>query len=675
MPPSKKGDLEGIDAFDVSFTNLVIQHYPKLSLPNYQRSFVWDKLKITTFLKDLTKNDEAPGIPNMFAGSVLMLRENHESIDFQKLTPQKLSNMDLDKLNKMVKDGLHLPKKRTIKSAITAIEKARPSSKIIDGQQRITTCFILAIILRGKISEHTGTKQLKQRLDGLLQTEDKKIRLELIGKDNDDLKAIFSKHKPAKPLPFDKKDPVWSQRGAGNAKNPICDAYRHINNWIDEQLELMTSKAKKKQWLKRYIEYLLDKLGFILIRVTKKGQGHLVFKSLNSTGEKLTQGELIKSMLFYLDLQRTGLGIESKWESLVANLEYVRFGSKDIVTDFWSVYAKSRDLIKSNTNLAKVIEDKFSSLDDDDLSEELKKMVSESEMYKQIILPPGSTKWTGVSRKNDLIDLRNNSFTQVRPLLLSARAVCGDARFDEIIKIVMSVVARIFIPTNTNPNVLSNEWRRWAKELRDNGESHVTQLGKEVHEWMLKHYGAKTQQEIDEAFCSSLINRELTNDQAKHYLRVIGTLDGNPYSDYAKAEIQAEHVFPKGAKKFVGKKRKIGKWWKDNKWKDPHHSRLLIGNFVLLEADINNFIKTKTWKEGRGKSVKKPTKEKDYGKYHGMRYYSFKVGTTKHEGSQFESTKKFYRRYSKNTKWTEQLIINRTKKLAERISVHTHWKI
>ena len=70
----------------------------------------------------------------------------------------------------------------------------------------------------------------------------------------------------------------------------------------------MTSKAKKKQWLKRYIEYLLDKLGFILIRVTKKGQGHLVFKSLNSTGEKLTQGELIKSMLFYLESTENRLG-------------------------------------------------------------------------------------------------------------------------------------------------------------------------------------------------------------------------------------------------------------------------------------------------------------------------------------------------------------------------------
>ena len=141
--------------------------------------------------------------------------------------------------------------------------------------------------------------------------------------------------------------------------------------------------------------------------------------------------------------------------------------------------------------------------------------------------------------------------------MLSARAVCGDARFDEIIKIVMSVVARIFIPTNTNPNVLSNEWRRWAKELRDNGESHVTQIGKEVHEWMLKHYGAKTQQEIDEAFCSSLINRELTNDQAKHYLRVIGTLDGNPYSDYAKAEIQAEHVFRRVLRNSLVRKGKL----------------------------------------------------------------------------------------------------------------------
>ncbi|MBR96243.1 MAG: hypothetical protein CMA81_05465, partial [Euryarchaeota archaeon] len=76
------GDLTGIDAYDVSFINLVKQHYPKLSLPNYQRSYVWDKSKILTFLEDLIINDKAPGIPNMFAGSVLMLREIHESIDY-----------------------------------------------------------------------------------------------------------------------------------------------------------------------------------------------------------------------------------------------------------------------------------------------------------------------------------------------------------------------------------------------------------------------------------------------------------------------------------------------------------------------------------------------------------------------------------------------------------------
>ena len=145
------GDLTGIDAYDVSFINLVKHHYPKLSLPNYQRSYVWDKSKILTFLEDLIINDKAPGIPNMFAGSVLMLREIHESIDYDSLRPEILKSYSLEDLNDIIVNKLHLRRKTSESAAIKVIEKARPSSKIIDGQQRITTCFILAIILHGKL--------------------------------------------------------------------------------------------------------------------------------------------------------------------------------------------------------------------------------------------------------------------------------------------------------------------------------------------------------------------------------------------------------------------------------------------------------------------------------------------------------------------------------------------
>ena len=255
MPITKHGDLKGVDALDVSFENMVKSHYPKLSLPNYQRNFVWDKQKIITFLEDLIINRESPNIPNMFAGSVLMLRGEHSAIDYQKYLPEKLQSMKLSELNKLIAK-LHLANRKTEKAAIKALEKERPKSKIIDGQQRITTCFILSIILKGKLSQYGGTKTLSDRLEQIIQTSNGQVRLELIKLDNDDLRTIFKKHKPKEPITSDRKESIWSNRGAGNSKNYVCDAYTCIHEWVDLKLSTL-NKSGQKKWLTSYTKYFL----------------------------------------------------------------------------------------------------------------------------------------------------------------------------------------------------------------------------------------------------------------------------------------------------------------------------------------------------------------------------------------------------------------------------------
>jgi len=672
------GDLIGIDASDINYENLIKEHFPKLSLPNYQRSYVWKKEKVTKLLDDMIHNREAPNIPNMFTGSILILRPSHETLDYELNTPARLKRLKLNTLNDLLKK-LSLPSKSDKIRAIKAIEKNRPPSKIIDGQQRITTSMILAIILKSKTQEH-NLKSLTSRLKNIIQTESDKLRLTLMGHDNTDLTMIFKKHRFNKPLPYNKKDKVWTNRGTGNSSNPICSAYAAINQWVEENISKYSTKAKQKKWLKDYTTYFLEKFGFILIRVKHAGQGHLVFKSLNSTGEKLTSGELIKSMLFYKGLRNPTLNLESHWDDLSTNLKSVMFGDEDVISNFWDTYAKSKGWKPTsgkgvtNSNLATVIEHHFDQLNFSGLQKEVSNMVDESKNYSHLLIPPASPKWAGVSRKNDLVDLRLLGFKQVRPLLLCARRKCNDSDFDQVIKIIMTLIGRVFLCTDTNPNILSTKWKEWPEKLEKNGPSYVATIKDETQKWLLTTYGVSSQADMNKKFKKHLVDLTVNkNDTAKHYLRVVGTLQGNPYPDYNRALIQAEHIFPKSAKSKFKKTGKVGKWWAGNRWKNPQKSKLMFGNFVLLEAEINNKIKTKTWKEGSGTKVSQPKNEADYGKYHGMRYLEFKVGATKFVGTQFKSTQEFLKEYAKKTKWTEKLIHERTKALADEISRHSHW--
>jgi len=675
------GDLAGIEALDVSLSSILKTKNSMLGLPKYQRGFVWKPDKVQRLLADLENNRVATGVHNMFTGGILLLEKKCEhGIDWAKWTPDKVSRARLNSCNKIL-NLAGIPPMADKGKAQEMVQSIRPINQIVDGQQRLTTATILAKVLQESCLDLGSLKTQAKELDSIIHLGSHR-RLNLRTEDDADLGKIISDHKHGSPLTSNHKDEsVWQKRGRG-AANPICKAYTTIVEWLANQLDKITTKIKKRDWLKNYTNFFLHKFGFIMVTVSNDGQAHLVFRAMNSTGEDLTDGELIKSHLFYRDRSIPGLDMETQWASVTTHLDELRTGESDVVSDFFYNYGRSIGLkSKKNGKLAKysgtpswAFEKHCSveNMSDTKFTTFCNSLYKEARNFKMIHEPPSYPKWSGVTRKNDLIDLTGLGFKQHIQVLMAARRKLTDSQFDEVIQVIITMVARVFlVHDDVSPSKIEDDWARWAEEFNKQGSGYLPTFKRDVYAFIKEKYpGKTTPTKLNTAFKKRIRETSFNQNQAKHLLRKAEGLVGNPFGQYTKLDLQAEHIFPKSAKIN-------GKWFKNgHTWSNPDKHKSMLGNYIILESSINNcFTKTRTWKVNGKYGLSKPKAKKHWGKYHGFRYYEWdhpsSAGTV--FGTQLDAAKTFYTKNKNLRKWKENNIEERTKELANKIVASGHW--
>lgn len=687
---SMTGDLQGIDAVDVSFSSLLKDKAPKLSLPKYQRDFVWDKAKIECLLDDLLLNKKTTGVNNMFAGSILTLqRPCPYEIDWSKHTIERVAKMRKPTCDRILSKANSAAD--TLEECRRIIEDLRPTSDIIDGQQRITTSYILCKMLLEKCEEFELNPLIK-KLNNILLGAGKIRRLSLKPNDDQDLELIIKEHSSENQLPAKYKPKSgeadgsikWSKRGNW-APNPMHAAYHTILKWINGKLEFQDTLQKKKNWITTYAKFFIDKFGFIIVTVKEEGQAHLVFRAMNSTGEGLTGGELIKSMLFYKSRSISGFNEDIGWSNISNILDSTRTGSTDIISQFFYDYGRSigmknkgkKTKLSSNArSVFEAFEQHCMNMSNTEFKQFFNSLKSEAENYHHIQFPPPSVvNWRDVpkERKNDLVDLRNMGYRQTRQVLLSARRYLDDQQFSRVIQVIITMIVRVNICFGVSPAKKEDDWAKWASKFNSEKSDYLPAFENEVTSYIKEFYpGKDTKTKMNNAFKKKLEIIRLNQNTAKHILRVVEGLEGNPWDSYDLAKIHAEHIFPKSA-------RNPGPWFKHQTWSDPNKIEFIknnLGNFILLEAPINNsFVRTRTWKI-KGKNTKgKPKSKNNYGKYHGYKYHQWKLnpGENDKKGSDLVAVQNFYKRYEDDEQWTESMIIERAKSLSKKAVSKGHW--
>ena len=158
----------------------------------------------------------------------------------------------------------------------TPIDYATREFSVIDGQQRLTTTFLILYAIKNLMIER-NLKDQAQILDSQFLTNQfvaDKLKFKL------------------KPLVSD--DQVYKQI---------------VNGQFDDITEKNSKVYKNYEWLKKTIEEMLDKYTFndillaldklyvVCVPVVKKDSPQKIFESINSTGAKLLSPDLIRNYI------------------------------------------------------------------------------------------------------------------------------------------------------------------------------------------------------------------------------------------------------------------------------------------------------------------------------------------------------------------------------------------
>ena len=163
-----------------------------------------------------------------------------------------------------------------------AIDFSSREFSIIDGQQRLTTTFLIIYAIKQMLVNRNDTEKVKQ-LEGQYLTNpyhnDKiKYKLKPLVADDDVYRCIVE----------DRMDEITDK------ESNVLKNYQYISNRLNELL-LQGYDAKA-------ILMALDKLYVVCVPISEEDNAQKIFESINATGVKLTSADLIRNYLL-MDLQ------------------------------------------------------------------------------------------------------------------------------------------------------------------------------------------------------------------------------------------------------------------------------------------------------------------------------------------------------------------------------------
>ncbi len=377
-------------------------------VPRYQREYVWGEGNVQRLLDDIFDlYDATGGDSEYFIGSIVTQQDEDEQFD------------------------------------------------LIDGQQRITTLFVVLCAVRDRIrvllaevppdleaqiySAYTNadTAETEYRFRVTLQYSDGQHLLESLGKmvTEDELHRI-----------------PRTTRSASN----ILDAYELSNSWFCEHFK-EDAVALKRFWL-----YLTRKVKLIRVKTGTLSDALRVFETINDRGVGLDAMDLLKNLLFIQASPAQYDSLRDKWETLARRLysceKPLRFLRYYLISDHAAQDLQANRVYEwinkqENAVVLGYRTDPLGFVD---------RLLEASEAYAAFT----EGKTTSGALNQNLVSLRilAGSARQQLILLLAGRHLSSDA-FDRLCKAVEDLFF-IFIVTRTPKNVFETSFAKWAPMLR-----------------------------------------------------------------------------------------------------------------------------------------------------------------------------------------------------------------
>lgn len=334
--------------------------------------------------------------------------------------------------------------------------------KVIDGQQRLTTfsMLVLAILKLLKKLEDQGNEADANRrrreslhnsyigyLNPVTLVADNKLKL---NRNNDD---------------FYRQYLVTLDRPPGRGLNSSEKLMRNCMNWFESRLaDLQTGTA-----LASFVDTIVDRLFFTVIKVGDELNAFKVFETLNARGVRLSSADLLKNYLFSL-VDAGGSHpseineLESLWSKVISKL-----GSENF-PEFLRVYWNSRNKTTRHNELFKTIRKNV--LDKSAAFNLVRELNNNADLYSAL-LNPDDEMWTGKDPlRSHLRELKIFSVKQPLSLLLIAHEKLSSDRFQQLLRICSVISFRYNVIGGLNPNDQEKTYNAIALKIYREGTFH-----------------------------------------------------------------------------------------------------------------------------------------------------------------------------------------------------------
>ena len=392
-------------------------------VPDYQREYVWTDKEVQQLLDDVSEQIDASSDKEYFVGTVLVspgAQKNHYDV--------------------------------------------------IDGQQRLTTFFLLLCALRNRFK---GSEQ-HESIGGLISTKyttnDGNIKTTLkLEPKYENAEAVMNQLVGLDAEPAEKARYAVQQAGITSfgALENLLNAYCTIHRYLHDNYEDTT--ALRKLW-----GYLANNVVFIQI-ATDVSSALKIFETINERGIGLNPMDLLKNLLFTQVDQTEFTKLKDEWKKITGPLEK----NKEKPLRFLRYFLMANYKIKSKRGDAVVREDEIYEwfVDKDNAAlakfrekpfEFVRKIIRSVDQYLAFVGGRGNDSNTNIAMEN-LRTLCGEAFSLHYVLLLAASNF-PKTHFDHFVRQLESFLF-YYIFTKTPTKELERSFSTWADELRAIGET------------------------------------------------------------------------------------------------------------------------------------------------------------------------------------------------------------
>ncbi len=512
-------------------------------VPDYQREYIWSDKEVNKLLEDIDDEIGGSSTSEYFIGMILVsptAQKNHYDV--------------------------------------------------IDGQQRLTTFFLILCALRTLFKNEPQ----EQTLNGLISTS----YTDSNGEINTSLKLspryenadeVINAIVKANDKPEEVKNAVTAAgvKQFGSLEN-LINAYNTVYHFL-------RTNYKENESLKKYWGYLSNNVIFIQIS-TDVSSALKIFETINERGVGLNPMDLLKNLLFTNVKLDEFKKLKDEWKKITKPLEE----NKEKPLRFLRYFLMANYKIENERSDSTVREDEIYEWFTDKENKELCKYHSEPFVFVRKIIKNVENFLNFAQGKgndgqdnvymNNIRLLCGGAFSLHYVLLLSSYTLPKEL-FDYLMK-QLETFLFYYIITRTPTKELERNFSKWADELREiSSMSNMDAKKEKLNEFVIENLQKSTiskKQELTDAlkrynfyslqqYRTRYILAKLTQfvDMAYKGLKIPGSLN-----EYTVLEI--EHILPNNPKEELREDFK-----KENIDKDYDVYKLKLGNLTLLEKPIN----------------------------------------------------------------------------------------